>query len=438
MMSRFASLRPTVFALTLAAGLAAAAVYAQEEPRLDVIYVPTPQEVVDRMLTLADVKAGDNMIDFGCGDGRMVVTAAKRGARGYGVDINPQRIKEANANAEARASPTRSSSRSPTCSSRTSSKADVMAMYLLTDINLRLRPKILDTMKPGSRIVSHAFDMGDWKPEVHENVNGRNVYFWIVPAKVGGNLEGRRREQDEGLDLDQKYQFFTGKADIGGKTFDITDGRIKGADISFKMDGKTYTGKVYGDTIAGDNGRPPRRKALRSAPSETSHELGKDAPQGRPSFNSRRAQDNPHDTRQTPALRARRLSVTDGALMMVGIIIGIGIFKTPQIVALQVPNEVWFVGALGAGRRLTTLIGALVYAELAAAYPSTGGEYHFLTRAFGLPVGFLFAWARTTVIQTGAIAAVAFVFGDYAQQIVLARHLRLGDLWRDRRCSCSR
>ncbi len=118
---------------------------------------------------------------------------------------------------------------------------------------------------------------------------------------------------------------------------------------------------------------------------------------------------------QSGAPRAS-LSVTDGALMMVGIIIGIGIFKTPQLVALNVPSETWFVLAWFMGG-VATLIGALVYAELAAAYPSTGGEYHFLTRAYGRPVGFLFAWARTTVIQTGAIAAVCFVLGDYAQQL---------------------
>ena len=110
------------------------------------------------------------------------------------------------------------------------------------------------------------------------------------------------------------------------------------------------------------------------------------------------------------------LSVVDGAMMVVGIIIGIGIFKTPQLVAMFVPNEWVFVGVWIAGG-IVTLIGALVYAELAAAYPSTGGEYHFLTRAFGQQVGFMFAWARTTVIQTGAIAAVAFVLGDYAQQL---------------------
>ncbi len=121
-------------------------------------------------------------------------------------------------------------------------------------------------------------------------------------------------------------------------------------------------------------------------------------------------------TKQQSGAPRASLTITDGALMMVGIIIGIGIFKTPQLVALNVSSEAWFIGAWVMGG-VATLIGALVYAELAAAYPSTGGEYHFLTRAYGQQVGFLFAWARTTVIQTGAIAAVCFVLGDYAQQI---------------------
>lgn len=249
-MLRLPSLRPTVLALAFAAGLVAAAAQAQETPRLDVIYVPTPQQVVDRMLELADVKAGDSMIDFGCGDGRMVVTAAKRGARGFGVDINPERIKEANANAEAAGVTDKVEFKVANLFEQDLSKADVMAMYLLTDINLRLRPKILDTMKPGSRIVSHAFDMGDWKPEAHETVDGRNVYFWIVPAKIGGtwDVQGENKMK---LSIDQKYQFFTGKAEIGGKTLDVTDGRIKGNEISFKLGGQSYSGKVDGNIISG-------------------------------------------------------------------------------------------------------------------------------------------------------------------------------------------
>jgi amino acid transporter len=119
---------------------------------------------------------------------------------------------------------------------------------------------------------------------------------------------------------------------------------------------------------------------------------------------------------QQPATPRASLSMTDGTAMMVGLIIGVGIFKLPQLVALNTDSGMAFLGMWLLGG-LITLIGALVYAELAAAYPSTGGEYHFLTRALGSDVGLLFAWARTTVIQTGAIAAVAFVFGDYAQQL---------------------
>jgi APA family basic amino acid/polyamine antiporter len=120
-------------------------------------------------------------------------------------------------------------------------------------------------------------------------------------------------------------------------------------------------------------------------------------------------------TQQTAAPRAS-LSIGDGIAMMVGLIIGVGIFKLPFLVALNVDSTAMFLGLWVIGG-LITLIGALVYSELAAAYPSTGGEYHFLTRAYGNDVSLLFAWARTTVIQTGAIAAVAFVFGDYAQQL---------------------
>ena len=180
MMPRFASLRPTVFALTLAAGLTAAAVYAQDEPRLDVIYVPTPQEVVDRMLTLADVKSGDYMIDFGCGDGRMVVTAAKRGARGFGVDINPQRIKEANENLAKAGVGDKVKFLNQDLFETDLSEATVITLYLLPSLNQKLMPK-LKQLKPGTRIVSHSFDMGTaWPPEKTEDVKGRVIYYWTI------------------------------------------------------------------------------------------------------------------------------------------------------------------------------------------------------------------------------------------------------------------
>jgi len=252
MISSPVSLRPAFYALALCAGMLASGVaVAQESPKLDVIYVPTPQEVVDRMLEMADVKPGDFMIDFGCGDGRMVVSAAKRGARGYGVDINPVRIREANENAKKAGVTDKVEFKIANLFEEDLSKADVMAMYLLTDINLRLRPKILDTMKPGTRIVSHAFDMGDWEPDQKDVVAGKQVFFWVVPAKVQGKwmIEG---EPKMTLDLTQQYQMVGGKADINGKSANVTGGRLKGTEITFTVDGKTYRGKVNGNVIEGD------------------------------------------------------------------------------------------------------------------------------------------------------------------------------------------
>jgi precorrin-6B methylase 2 len=246
------SLRPAFFALAMAGAAAALApaALAQEEPRLDVIYVPTPQEVVDRMLDMAEVKPGDFFIDFGCGDGRMVISAAKRGARGYGVDINPVRIKEANENARKAGVTDRVEFKIANLFEEDLSKADVMGMYLLTDINLRLRPKILDTMRPGSRIVSHAFDMGDWEPDQRDIVSGKQIFFWIVPAKVEGKwtVEGGAKMT---LNLTQQYQVVRGKAEIDGKTVDVTDGRLKGTELTFTAGGKTYAGKVNGNVIEG-------------------------------------------------------------------------------------------------------------------------------------------------------------------------------------------
>jgi len=250
MMSGLVSFRPAFYAFALGAGLMTCAALAEQEPRLDVIYVPTPQEVVDRMLDMAAVKPGDYMIDFGCGDGRMVVSAAKRGARGYGVDINPVRIREANENAKKAGVTDKVEFKIANLFEEDLSKADVMAMYLLTEINLRLRPKILNDMKPGSRIVSHAFDMGDWEPDRRDTVAGKNIFFWIVPAKVEGKwvIEG---EPKMTLSLTQQYQMVGGKAEIDGKLADVTGGRLKGTELTFTVDGKTYTGKVSGNTIEG-------------------------------------------------------------------------------------------------------------------------------------------------------------------------------------------
>jgi SAM-dependent methyltransferase len=149
----------------------------------DVVYVPTPERVVDTMLDLAKIGPGDVVYDLGCGDGRIVVEAAKRGARkAIGVDIDPERIAEAREKVRAAGVGDRVEIREGDLFEMDFSDATVVTLYLLPDLNLRLRPKLL-ALPPGTRIVSHAFDMGDWTPREVRQVDGKTVYFWTVPAR---------------------------------------------------------------------------------------------------------------------------------------------------------------------------------------------------------------------------------------------------------------
>jgi ribosomal protein L11 methylase PrmA len=150
----------------------------------DVIFVPTPQEVVDAMLKLAKVTKNDVVYDLGSGDGRIPITAAKTyGARGVGIDIDPQRIKEATENLKTAAVGDRVKFLNQDLFTTDISEATVVTLYLLPSLNLKLLPKLNKELKPGTRIVSHAFDMGDAKPLETLNVNGRTVYFWTIPIK---------------------------------------------------------------------------------------------------------------------------------------------------------------------------------------------------------------------------------------------------------------
>lgn len=156
----------------------------QPVPRLDVPFVPTPQQVVDKMLELAKIQKTDYLIDLGSGDGRIPVTAAQRfGIRAMGVDINPQRISEANERAKSANVTKLVEFREQDLFQTDISQANVLTMYLLPSVNMKLRPKILSDMRPGSRVVSHAFDMGDWDPEQKVTVDGRTVYLWTVPPR---------------------------------------------------------------------------------------------------------------------------------------------------------------------------------------------------------------------------------------------------------------
>ena len=156
----------------------------------DVIYVPTPQAVVDEMLALAKVTKNDVIYDLGSGDGRIPVTAAQRfGTRGFGIDINPERIKEANANAQKAGVINRVKFLNQDLFTTDISQATVVTLYLLPELNVRLRPQLFKQLKPGTRIVSHDFDMGEWKPErTVQTKEGSTIYLWTIPKQVPANL----------------------------------------------------------------------------------------------------------------------------------------------------------------------------------------------------------------------------------------------------------
>src|SRR4051794_2889520 len=175
-------MRVSVAAGVLLAAMAAAAQVTA--PRLDVPYVPSPNPVVDGMLKLAGVKATDTVYDLGCGDGRIVITAAKTfGAKGVGVDINPERVEEARANAKSAKVEDKVKFEENDLFKANIANATVVTLYLLPDVNVRLKPKLMKELKPGTRIVSHSFDMGDWKPEREEVIEGRHIYLWTIPKQ---------------------------------------------------------------------------------------------------------------------------------------------------------------------------------------------------------------------------------------------------------------
>ncbi len=216
----------------------------------DVVWVPTPQPLVDKMLDLAQLTPQDVLIDLGSGDGRTVITAAKRGARAMGIEYNPDMVNLSKQNAEKEGVTGKVTFVKADLFETDLSQATVITMFLLPQINLKLRPKILD-LKPGTRIVSNSFDMGDWNADQRETVeDGCSTWctalLWIVPAKV----EGTWKLGSDQLALKQQYQVVSGTLDAGGTSTPI-DGKLHGADISFTVGGAQYTGRVNGDSIDG-------------------------------------------------------------------------------------------------------------------------------------------------------------------------------------------
>ncbi len=214
----------------------------QAKPRaLDVPYVPTPEHVVEAMLRLATPTKDDFLVDLGCGDGRIPVLAAQKyGVRGFGVDLNPERIKEARANAHKSGVADKVEFVEGDLFKTDFKKASVLTMYLLPSVNLRLRASILQ-MKPGTRVVSHAFHMEDWKADVTENHDFRVIYMWIVPVQVAGRWGGTAGGAKIEVTLAQKFQEVSGAATVDGRPATLLGGKVTGEEVAFELvtaDGK--------------------------------------------------------------------------------------------------------------------------------------------------------------------------------------------------------
>jgi 2-polyprenyl-3-methyl-5-hydroxy-6-metoxy-1,4-benzoquinol methylase len=249
----FRRARLTTIALTAAAFIALAeGTLAQrsDRPPLDVPYVPTPPEVVERMLEMAHLRPGDVVIDLGSGDGRIAIAAARRGARALGVDIDPERILEAQENARKAGMQDKVQFRRQDLFATKLSEATVITMYLLTKVNLDLRARLLAELKPGTRVVSHDFDMGEWTPDTHSEIGHRQVFMWIVPAKVAGRWRVRRGGDSFDLSLAQDYQYLSGSAQWAGRSLEIRHGWLHGAELHLTLsDGSQLRGRVNGDRM---------------------------------------------------------------------------------------------------------------------------------------------------------------------------------------------
>ena len=217
----------------------------------DVIWVPTPQSLVDKMLDMGKVTAKDYLIDLGSGDGRTVITAAKRGTKALGIEYNPDMVELSKRNAAKEGVTDKASFTKADLFESDFSQATVITMFLLPDINLKLRPKILN-LKPGTRIVSNSFTMGDWSSD--DTVIAKDgcisyctAYLWIVPAKVEGNWQ----LADGELTLKQTYQMISGTLKSGGNTVQIANGKLNGDQITFNAGGSLYTGRVTSSGMEG-------------------------------------------------------------------------------------------------------------------------------------------------------------------------------------------
>ncbi len=210
----------------------------QGKPALDVPYEPTSYKIAREMLNIANVTSADMVYDLGCGDGRIVIMAAKeRKARGVGVDLDPARIRESNENAKAAGVIHRVKFMEQNLFDTDISDATVVMLYLWPEVNLKLRPKLLKELMPGTRIVSHSHTMGDWKPEAETKVEGHYLYYFIVPANSTGTWRLIGSDLNPGfLLLTQKFQMVQGSMSVGPGTYPVINGRLRGSHIRFTIE----------------------------------------------------------------------------------------------------------------------------------------------------------------------------------------------------------
>lgn len=285
--------RTQLFSLMLIAGFASASAFSQDYG--DTPYVPTPQNVVDKMLEVAKVGPGDYVIDLGSGDGRMIITAAKKhGARGFGVDLDKRLVELSNKNAARAGVADRAKFYARDLYQTDVSPASVLTIYLLPEVNLMVRARLLEMLKPGTRMVSHDYDFGEWRPDLAFEMDapgkpvGRDqkskVFYWVVPAKASGKwrweLAGEGKPQVFELDLNQKFQIISGTLISGGRKAGIESAKLEGDKISLAAvveNGGSklryvFSGRIVKDAIKGDasitRGKAVSRTAWRATRTE--------------------------------------------------------------------------------------------------------------------------------------------------------------------------
>ena len=229
---------------------------------VDVPYVPTPDDVVHAMLTRANAGPGDIHYDLGSGDGRIVVSALRdfKVDRAVGVDLDPVRIKEANENAREAGVADRATFYEADLFEFDFHEASVLTLYLLPEINVKLRPRILNELAPGTRVVSHAFSMGEWEADVIDTIGGRNIYYWVVPAKADGEWQWAMNGTEYRAVIEQSFQHLNGDLIASGARVPLQYGVVKGDAVSFETrardtNGQTQTmlfeGTISGNTMDG-------------------------------------------------------------------------------------------------------------------------------------------------------------------------------------------